>query len=192
MDTNYLGIKSRAELRNWYEINASTAKEMYIPISKSWEPQDGVVLYVDAVEEALCFGWIDSVHKNINGVLCSRFSPRRKGGNWTELNIARCNRLERLGLMTPAGRAVMPEYKPFIIPADIETAMHADTEAWAFLKSAPELYLRVRVSNLVSLINHGFQNKAQKQLQNVIKYAKLGRYYGQWNDNGRLLNSPRF
>ncbi len=39
-----------------------------------------------------------------------------------------------------------------------------------------------------SLINHGFQDKAQKQLQNVIKYAKLGRYYGQWNDNGRLLS----
>ncbi len=187
MDTNYLGIKSRDELRRWYEVNASTAKEMYIPISKSWEPQDGVVLYVDAVEEALCFGWIDSVHKNLNGVLCSRFSPRRKGGNWTELNIARCNRLECLGLMTPAGRAVMPEYKPFIIPTDIEMAMHADTEVWAFLKSAPELYLRVKVSNIVSLINHGFQDKAQKQLQNVIKSAKLGRYYGQWNDNGRLI-----
>ncbi len=192
MDTNYLGIKSRNELRRWYEINAFTAKEMYLPISKSWQPQEDVILYVDAVEEALCFGWIDSVHKKINGVLCSRFSPRRKDSNWTELNIARCHRLEYLGLMTQAGRAVMPDDKTFIIPTDIETAMRADAEAWEFLNSAPELYLRVRVSNILSLINHGFTDKAKNQLQNVIKYAKQGRYYGQWNDNGRLLSLPRF
>lgn len=186
MSTEYLNIKSRAELRRWYESNAATAKEMYLPISKSWEPQEGVILYVDAVEEALCFGWIDSVHKNIDGVLCSRFSPRRKGGNWTELNIARCHRLERLGLMTHAGRTVMPNDKPFVIPSDIEAAMRSDAKAWAFLSTAPELYIRVRVSNLISLINLGFPDKAENQLQNVIKYAKLKRYYGQWNDNGRL------
>jgi uncharacterized protein YdeI (YjbR/CyaY-like superfamily) len=64
--------------------------------------------YLDIVEEALCFGWIDSTLKRLpDGRLAQRLSPRRKGSNWTELNRARCKELEERGLMTDAGRAAL-------------------------------------------------------------------------------------
>jgi len=182
----YLDIRTRAELRSWYEANAATAKEMYLPISMSWEPQSDIIIYVDAVEEALCFGWIDSVHKKIDGVLCSRFSPRRKGGNWTELNIARCHRLQRLGLMTPMGLATMPEEKPFIIPPHIELALKSDTKAWAFLNTVPDLYLRIKISNIIMYEKRGDKGTAARLLKNLVEYSAKGRLHGQWNDNGRL------
>ena len=65
-------------------------------------------VYNDAVEEALCFGWIDSTLKKLpDGRLAQRLSPRRKGSHWTELNRARCKELEERGLMTDAGRAAL-------------------------------------------------------------------------------------
>ena len=67
-------------------------------------PPAGVLPYIDVVEEALCFGWIDSTLKKLpDGRLAQRLSPRRKKSHWTELNKQRCQDLEKRGLMTPAG-----------------------------------------------------------------------------------------
>ena len=65
---------------------------------------------IDAVEEAMCFGWIDSTTKKMdNGITAQRLAPRRKGSLWSELNKERCRRMERLERMTDAGRAVLPD-----------------------------------------------------------------------------------
>ena len=56
---------------------------------------------IDAVEEAMCFGWIDSTTKKMdNGITAQRLAPRRKGSLWSELNKERCRRMERLERMT--------------------------------------------------------------------------------------------
>ena len=61
----------------------------------------------------MCFGWIDSTTKKMdNGVTAQRLAPRRKGSLWSELNKERCRRMERLGLMTDAGRAILPDMSP--------------------------------------------------------------------------------
>ena len=66
--------------------------------------------YLEIVEEALCFGWIDSTLKKLpDGRLVQRLSPRRKGSHWTELNKERCRNLESRGLMTDAGRKALKE-----------------------------------------------------------------------------------
>jgi uncharacterized protein YdeI (YjbR/CyaY-like superfamily) len=73
-------------------------------ITATWRAA-GVIPYIDVVEEALCFGWIDSTLKKLpDGRLAQRLSPRRKKSHWTKLNIERCIDLEERGLMTPAGR----------------------------------------------------------------------------------------
>jgi hypothetical protein len=65
---------------------------------------NGTFWYIDAVEEAMCFGWIDSTTKKMdNGITAQRLAPRRKGSLWSELNKERCRRMERLGRMTDAG-----------------------------------------------------------------------------------------
>ena len=71
--------------------------------------------YIDFVEEAMCFGWIDSTTKKMdNGVTAQRLAPRRKGSLWSEFNKDRCRRMERLGIKTAAGRAVLPDIYTYL------------------------------------------------------------------------------
>ena len=64
---------------------------------------------MEAVEEALCFGWIDSTVKRLpDGRCAQRFSPRRKNSHWTDLNLQRCRNMAERGLMTEAGLQAMP------------------------------------------------------------------------------------
>ena len=85
-------------------------------------PEWPAIPYIEEVEEALCFGWIDSTLKRLpDGQLAQRLSPRRPKSHWTQLNMDRCVDLEDRGLMTEAGRQAFEksfEYK--IIPPDSE------------------------------------------------------------------------
>ena len=103
--TNLLEFSERAQLRQWLELNHSIEKECWVVCSRSKLKPAGVLSYIDVVEEALCFGWIDSTAKSLSpGRMAQRLSPRRKRSHWTELNKQRCADLERRGLMTDAGR----------------------------------------------------------------------------------------
>ena len=105
-----LEYSNRAQLREWFEANHTTAKEVWVAAYRSQRKNDLPQLsYLAVVEEALCFGWIDSTNKRLpDGRLAQRLSPRRKGSHWTELNIRRCNDLSACGLMTKAGLQAMP------------------------------------------------------------------------------------
>ena len=102
--TLLLEFTERQLLRDWLQENHASAKECWVVISRAKNPV-GTLPYLDVVEEALCFGWIDSTLKKLpDGRLAQRLSPRRKKSHWTELNKKRCQELESRGLMTPAGR----------------------------------------------------------------------------------------
>ena len=108
--TNLLSFKNSNELRQWLEKNHSIARECWVVSYRKKRPEWVALPYLDIVEEALCFGWIDSTCKKLpDGRLEQRLSPRRKRSHWTELNKQRCRDLERRGLMTPAGLAAMPK-----------------------------------------------------------------------------------
>lgn len=81
---------------------------MVVKCSRSKD--DRTFRYIDAVEETLCFGWIDSMTKRMDdGRTVQKLCPRKTKSIWSELNKERCRRMERLGLMTDAGRAVLPD-----------------------------------------------------------------------------------
>ena len=185
---NILNLTTREELRNWFIANASTETEMYLRINRSWTPKENIIMYVDAVEEALCFGWIDSTNRKIGGVAYSRFSPRRKNSNWTELNKARCRRLINLGLMTEAGMSVLPDLdiSHFKIDDWILSQLQADAKAWKFLQTCPQLFVRVRIDNIRFYENIKRHEDAQRQLDKLISSVRCGKIYGEWNDRGRL------
>ena len=99
----------RSQLRGWLQENHSKEKECWVVMSRSKTPPPGILSYIAVVEEALCFGWIDSTLKKLpDGRLAQRLSPRRKRSHWTELNKQRCRELEIRGLMTQAGRDALP------------------------------------------------------------------------------------
>ena len=103
-------FSSRQALRRWLEENHPSEHECWVATYRGKQTQDGALPYLDVVEEALCFGWIDSTVKKMpDGRLAQRISPRRPNSHWTELNILRCQELERRGLMTEAGMLAMPK-----------------------------------------------------------------------------------
>ena len=181
--TERLHTTSREQWRDWLAENHSTKREIWISTTKS---PDGLQ-YLDAVEEALCFGWIDSTIKAGEGVMWRRFSPRRKRSPWTELNKERCRRLEKMGMMTDRGRAACPDLDAeFVILPEIIHAFRTNPEAWRHFKTFPELYQRVRIDNIQ-------RNKANKQLfesrlQKLIEASGRGEMIGDWHDCGRLLD----
>ena len=107
---NLLNVQSRGELREWLMQNHQKENECWVVVKRGKPINDETFWYIDAVEEALCFGWIDSTTKKLSkNITAQKLCPRRPRSNWSELNKERCRRMERLGLMTDAGRAVLPD-----------------------------------------------------------------------------------
>ena len=105
---NLLHLSSRYELRQWLAENHDREKFCWVVTYRSKCPEWEAIPYIDVVEEALCFGWIDSTLKRLpDGRLVQRLSPRRPKSHWTQLNVDRCMALEDRGLMTDAGRRAM-------------------------------------------------------------------------------------
>lgn len=186
---NILKAKNREELRLWLENNYEIQKECWVIVKRGRPQNDDTFWYIDAVEEALCFGWIDSTVKKLdNGITIQRLSPRKKGSIWSELNKERCRRMEKLGKMTQAGKKVLPDMseKGFNIDIDILEELKKDEIVWANFHKFPSLYQRVRIDTIQ--IKKKNPQLFQKRLEKLIENTKKGIMYGEWNDNGRLLN----
>ena len=187
MSMNILRINTRAGFREWLSLHSSTEKECWICVKRGRPSDDpNMLYYLDAVEEALCFGWIDSTIRPIEGVPMQKFSTRRKNSPWTELNKERCRRLERLGLMTDAGRAVLPEMdvRKFKIDKDVEAALRA-ARVWTKFRNFPPLYQRIRAYN-IGFAKNRYPASYQRALTHLIEQTRQGKMYGEWNDYGRL------
>ena len=142
-------VTDRQAFRMWLEQHHATERECWVATRRGRPTGDEAFWYLDAVEEALCFGWVDSVWKVVDGTPLQRFSPRKPRSPWTELNKERVRRLEKLGLMTDAGRAVLPPMVPrsFKVDPDVAAALKA-ARCWSKFRSLPPLYQRVRAYNV--------------------------------------------
>ena len=119
--------RTRGAWRRWLEAQHAHAREIWLLRSGA----TGEITYLDAVEEALCFGWIDGIAKRHGEATAQRFTPRRPRSHWTELNKERARRLIALGRMTDAGRRVLPDLDDLLVrvPADIRARLEAAPES---------------------------------------------------------------
>lgn len=186
---NVLNIKKRSEFRDWLAKNHDKASECWFVAKKGKKPPIDAIWYLDAVEEALCFGWIDTTHKSINGVDLQKFTPRSKQTVWSELNKERCRRLEKLGLMTAYGRCVLPDMssESFVIDDDIMAMFLQKPIAWQNFLCFPSLYQRVRIDT-IQRDKKKDMNVFVRRIQKLIDYSEQNIMYGEWNDYGRLLD----
>jgi uncharacterized protein YdeI (YjbR/CyaY-like superfamily) len=141
-------IKDRAAWRSWLSKNHRTKKEVWLVYGKK---QSGInsVSCDDAVEEAICFGWIDGQVRAVDeGRYMQRFSPRKPASRWSELNIARAKKMIGAGLMKDDGRTVfedamqknriVPSQSSFSVPGELEQALSTNaTAAENFRHMAP-------------------------------------------------------
>jgi uncharacterized protein YdeI (YjbR/CyaY-like superfamily) len=178
--------KTREDFRIWLQDHSETEKSCWVLVSMTRTPD--MLLYLDAVEEALCFGWIDGVKKKMSETeLAQRLSPRNKKSSWTELNKERVRRLEKLGLMRDEGRRVLPDMDPdsFRIDGVIEQRLKEEKQVYENFMAFPDLYKRVRIDTIQSYKNQPEIFKSR--LDKFITNTRVNKMYGQWNDNGRLL-----
>jgi uncharacterized protein YdeI (YjbR/CyaY-like superfamily) len=184
---NLITVISREDLRVWLQQNGKTEKSCWVVVSMT--PSPDTLLYLDVVEESLCFGWIDGVKKKISETqLAQRLSPRSHRSSWTELNKERVRRLEKLGLMSDEGRKVLPDmdHDSFKIDKVIEQGLKEDRQAYENFLAFPALYKRVRIDTIQSTKNQPELFKSR--LDKFITNTKENKMYGQWHDNGRLLD----
>jgi len=151
-------FRNRAAWRRWLESNHESADEIWLLFYKKHTGKQSV-RYEEAVEEALCYGWIDSKLKRIDDEKhMQRYTPRKKGSNWASSNKKRVTRLIAEGQMTEAGLRKIEQAKkdgswkrldemakPGRIPKDLNEALKADPTAKknfnAFTKSQRSQYL---------------------------------------------------
>lgn len=184
---NILNITSKDEFREWLSTHPEV-NECYLILKRGKPIDPSIFYYIDAVEVALCFGWIDSTLKRIDGNLYQRFTPRNKNSVWSELNKERVRRLIKLDLMTEAGLKVLSSdfFDEFKIDEDVKEALIKEGVYETFL-SFPSLYQRVRSYN-VAFYKRKDKNAYNKALMHLIIETRKGKMFGEWNDWGRLLD----
>ena len=139
---------SRAEWRKWLEEHFEDRKEIWF-VFPAKDAEEKGVSYNDAVEEALCFGWIDGVAGRLDETHClRRFTPRRKGSGYSQPNIERLIWLDKQGMIHPKIKEqVQPVIDtPFVFPQDILEELRKDETAWKNYDSFAESYKRIRIA----------------------------------------------
>jgi len=182
-----LPVENREEFRRWLVSHHADRDECWLAL-KTGEPKPGAFYYLDAVEEALCFGWIDGVKYKFEarpGFIAQRFSPRRMRSYWSELNKERARRLIRLGLMTEFGRAVLPDLDAeFVVFDDLQQVINSDEVLKRNFSSFPLVYQRIRLNSIQRESKK--PDVYERMVRNFIEKTREGKMYGAWNDYGRL------
>jgi len=145
-------LKDRTAWRAWLMENHTITKEIWLVFYKKHTKHPSVT-YPDAVEEAICFGWIDGRVKTIDSDrYMQRYSPRKAKSPWSEINIERAKRMIHEGLMTEEGlkvyregmknNLIIPSSKNFSLPPFLEEALRKNENVWNnFQKMAPSARL---------------------------------------------------
>jgi uncharacterized protein YdeI (YjbR/CyaY-like superfamily) len=113
MDAQFFA--TAADLRSWFEQHHETAPELFVGYWKKGTGGVGVS-HSEAIEQALCFGWIDSIARRLDDQRYQvRFTPRRRGSVWSAVNVAKIAELTGLGLMRPAGLHAFEQRKTGLV-----------------------------------------------------------------------------
>ena len=172
LETYY--TSERAQWRAYLAERFETQTEIWFvfPMKGSGEKS---LSYNDAVEEALCFGWIDSTIRHIDELhRAQRFTPRKKGSPYSRPNIERLLWLDARGLIHPKVReSVLPVIQaPFVFPEDILSELRRDETAWEHFRRFSEPYKRIRVAYIDAARQR--PEEFQKRLKNFMEKTRRG------------------
>ncbi|RZS68403.1 uncharacterized protein YdeI (YjbR/CyaY-like superfamily) [Agromyces ramosus] len=172
------------EFRAWLEANHATETELWMGLNKRHVPERGLT-WEQAVPEALCFGWIDSVSQRIDDdARRQRWTPRKPSSNWSSVNIALVEQLTAEGRMHPAGIAAYErrrddrsgvysfESPPQDLPRGYAETLAADAAASAFWHAATPTYRR-QVTHWVLTAKQ--EATRERRLAQLIEDSAAGR-----------------
>jgi uncharacterized protein YdeI (YjbR/CyaY-like superfamily) len=186
-----------AAFRAWLEEHGETENELWVGFHKKASGKPSIT-WPEAVDEALCFGWIDGVRRSVDADrYMQRFTPRKARSTWSAINLARAKELIRLRRMRPVGRRVYEarddqrsgySYEQLAAAARLDEAterqFRADAKAWAYFEAQPPWYRRAatawvtnavreetRRKRLATLIEDSHHARAIKPLRRPTKPA---------------------
>ena len=177
-----LRVTNRKAWRTWLSQHHNKEREIWLVYAKQHTGKPRIA-YGDAVEEALCFGWIDSTAKRIDeNFYAQRFSPRKSTSQWSQQNIERVRRLVKLRKMTPPGLAAIknPEAllktKKVEIAPDILKVLKQERQVWTNFQKFPDDYKRIRIAFIESRRKRGVE-EFQQSLDYFLKQTKKNRQF---------------
>jgi uncharacterized protein YdeI (YjbR/CyaY-like superfamily) len=173
-----LHVTTRRAWRSWLKKHYQSSEEIWLVYHKK---ESGVprISYNDAVEEALCFGWIDSTAKKLDEQrFAQRFSSRRPGSAYSQANKERLRALAAEGQLMPEIRdsvgAILDE--EFEIPPDILEAVRANEQAWQNFQNFSDSYKRIRVAFIAGARKR--PEEFQKRLRYFIRMTEQNKQFG--------------
>jgi len=180
-----LYLTDRKQWRSWLAKNHDKEKEIWLIYYRKLSGRPRIP-YNDAVEEALCYGWIDSTIKGIDEEkFAQRFTPRRPVSTLSEMNRERIRRLIKEQKMTSVGlNAVLGVFdihkdreEKLTVAPDILKPLKANKEAWQNFRKFPEGYKKVRIGFIENRRRHGYE-MFQKSLEHFIKMTAKNKKFG--------------
>ena len=180
-------VATPEELRDWFDANHETADELWLGYYRKSTGRPSVD-WSQAVDEALCVGWIDGVRRSVDDTThVQRFTPRRKGSTWSAINVAKVAALTREGRMRPAGLAAFEartaantaiysyERAAATFSPDEEARLRATPDAWADWEARPPSYRRA-VTHWVTSAKGAATR--ERRLEALIADSAAGRKVG--------------
>jgi uncharacterized protein YdeI (YjbR/CyaY-like superfamily) len=178
--TKTLYVTDRDEWRAWLGENSETESEIWLIYYKR---HTGIpsIPYGDSVEEAVCFGWIDSIIKRIDDEkFVRKFTPRKQGSGWSELNIRRAKKMRAMGKMTEKGmklfkNATITKRKHLTLPPELEKELKTNKRAWEnFTSLAPSYKKRYIGWILDAKKKETRKRRLSEAIERLEKNEKLG------------------
>ena len=176
--TQTLYVTDPKEWREWLATYYKTEKEIWLVYYKKNTGKPRIV-YNDAVEQALCFGWIDSIIKKLDQESSAqRFSPRKPKSGYSQQNIERLRHLVSQGLVMDEVLASLGDVleREFVFSPDILDAIRADKQVWENYQKFSESYKRIRVAYIEGARKR--PEEFQKRLNYFIKMTHKNKLIG--------------
>lgn len=178
-----LDVRSRPEWRKWLKKHYDSKSEIWLVFHKR---HTGItcISYNDAVEEALCFGWIDSIVKRLDDARYARkFTPRRAGSKWSTINRRRYVDLKSRGLLTAPGlkraptnrRGDAPRPSVSALPSYIEETLKTVPRAWQYFKQLAPSHQRAYIGWIESAKR---EETKEKRLREALSLLAAGKKLG--------------
>src|SRR5215216_5260336 len=155
-------FSSPAQFRQWLEQNHDRETELLVGFHKKSSGKKSVT-YNEALDEALCFGWIDGVRRNLNETSYTiRFTPRKAKSIWSLVNVKHVERLQKEGRMQSAGLAAFArrdpkrtgvyafETEPHKLAPAYEKRFRQNKTAWKFFQEQPPYYKKLLIFRIMS------------------------------------------
>ena len=173
-----LYVTDRKEWRRWLRAHYKNEREIWLVYYKkeSGKPR---IEYNDAVEEALCFGWIDSIVRTIDEErFAQRFSPRKPGSKYSPANKERLRSLLKMKKVIKEVRETLGDLmeEALVIPEDILTEIQANQQAWKNFQKFSDSYKRIRIGFIEGARKRPTEFK--KRLAHFIKMTEQNKQFG--------------